>query len=373
MSVEFISGKPGDGKSLRAMMIIEEELRLTKRNIITNLAIKVPQLAEELNQRYGDSFDINLRLRILTPEELLNFWLYPAPGVDLDPRTRVKWEAANGRKMDVPDLSGIETAAPEGALVVVDEAHIPFGARSWQANGTDGFYFLSQHRKFKFDVLLVTQHVENVDKQFRSVASGFVYMKNRTNRNLPVLGGLIRQASGFTQMKFSEPYRMGLHSEETRYFRAADKLWLANCYDTTAGVGVSSRNGPEVRRKRGLPIWTVVVPIVFFFVVLNYGTDALFKSVSGVKQSAVVTAVPAPAAVPVPLRPQPVGDPLYVKSETNTNRLTGIAKLGSEYVFYFENGRTFSSNDPEYLAVLRDGIGRMIGVVKRTGERHLLQ
>src|SRR5688572_6993867 len=119
MAIEFISGKPEGGKSLRGMMVIEQELRLTRRNIVTNLPVKIEEFSEALNERYGECFDLNRRLRILTPEETMCFWYFPAPGVDLDPKRKKIWEAVDGSKMVVPDLDEIQKLG--GTLWLVDE------------------------------------------------------------------------------------------------------------------------------------------------------------------------------------------------------------------------------------------------------------
>lgn len=264
-------------------MILVQELKLTNRSIVTNLAVKIPELAEQLNERYGDCFNLNRRLRILTPEETMCFWYFPAPGVDLDPREKMVWNAIDGSKLTVPKLDLIQQLG--GTLWLIDEAHIPFSSRNWQSNKESkdaGFYFLSQHEKFRSDVILITQHVERVDNQFRSIAAGFVYMKNKSISNLPIWGGIIKQMPGFVQTKYDQPFKDGMGSIETKKYKTADKLWMANCYDTTAGVGIVSREDGRFKKvQKGIPFWMLSIPVVALILFLAYVPDAILQSVAG--------------------------------------------------------------------------------------------
>lgn len=302
MAIEFISGKPSNGKSLRAMMLLEQELRVTRRNVVTNLAVRPGDLAEKLNEIYGDCFDMNKRLRILTPEETMCFWFFPAVGVDLDPKKKKEWTGADGSKLVVPDLDKIQELG--GTLFIIDEAHVFFGSRQWQTNKESkegGFYFLSQHAKMKSDIILVTQHVERVDNQFRSVSQSYIYMENRSMRNIPILGGLVRNIAGFTQRKYPEPFRTGMHSEETVRLKTADKLWLANCYDTTAGVGITSRgDGRADKKPKGLPFFTLAIPVIALIAAIWFIPDYFMKAAAGKAMTAGAQnhnlTPPAPAA-----------------------------------------------------------------------------
>lgn len=361
MAIEFVSGQPSNGKSLRAMMIIEEELRLTRRSIVTNVAVKIPEFAEALNEKYGECFDLNMRLRILTPQETMCFWFFPAVGVDLDPKDKILWEGADGSKLVVPNLNRIQELG--GTLWLIDEAHVFFSSRTWQSNKESkegGFFFLSQHAKLKSDVILVTQHVERVDNQFRSIASAFVYMHNRSLRALPLMGGLVRQLPGFTQTKFGEPFRKGLHSEETIRYRSADKLWLAKCYETTAGVGITSRgDGRADKKPRGFPFYALGIPLVAVLVALYFFDDVLVGLLAGATRKvaksgtteAVAKSHPHPPAGAIPGQvnlPKTLANPeipKYAKSHgANDLRVTGWAKHpvkggGFAFTVFLSDGR----------------------------------
>lgn len=59
------------------------------------------------------------------------------------------------------------------ALVIVDEAGIKFNSRDWQVNPNERkewIKFLSQSRKFGYDIILVAQDERMVDRQIRKLA-----------------------------------------------------------------------------------------------------------------------------------------------------------------------------------------------------------
>lgn len=64
-------------------------------------------------------------------------------------------------------------------VMILDEAHNWMNARSWSAGGReDVVRWMSQHRKLGWDVYLISQRVENIDAQVRSLAEYRVYLRN---------------------------------------------------------------------------------------------------------------------------------------------------------------------------------------------------
>ena len=65
--------------------MIIDELRLTKRNVVTIAALKLPDLAEYLHVKHDDTFDCCVRrIRILSVREVPDFWLFPSKDLDLE-------------------------------------------------------------------------------------------------------------------------------------------------------------------------------------------------------------------------------------------------------------------------------------------------
>jgi hypothetical protein len=368
MAVEFISGKPGGGKSLRGVMLLIEELRTSNRNIVTNLAMKVPDLCEYLHKEFDCTFNCLERLRVLTPEQTMCFWLFPGIGIDIDPFKKAKWTSPTKRSLDVPDFSLREHENDPGTLFIIDEAHLFFAARNWANNGTDGFFYLSQHRKYRDDVILITQFIENVDKQFRTVAQSYSYIKNRYKENLPIFGGLFRSMPGFTQTTFPEPYRTGMLSVDTTRF-TLDVQGICQVYNTAAGVGVVGKGGAEQTKKKGLPVYLTIVPLLLIGLGIwavpkllvratlagTKGASDLVANVTtnqtsrGDSRPVVKADLPGSGSNSRPA--SPIGESEKIsKTDVNPEQvyLSGWARLpGKQLVVYLTDGSFYTAEDKE--------------------------
>ncbi|WP_420769198.1 zonular occludens toxin domain-containing protein (plasmid) [Parageobacillus thermoglucosidasius] len=68
------------------------------------------------------------------------------------------------------------------ALIVFDEASIPFNARTFQrSDRLEWIKFLSQSRKFGYDVIFITQDARMLDKQIRALCEYEVVHKKLNN------------------------------------------------------------------------------------------------------------------------------------------------------------------------------------------------
>jgi hypothetical protein len=64
-------------------------------------------------------------------------------------------------------------------VMILDEAHNWMNARSWSAKDREAIVrFFSQHRKLGWNVDLVAQHAEMIDKQVRNLCEYVVYLRN---------------------------------------------------------------------------------------------------------------------------------------------------------------------------------------------------
>jgi len=119
-------------------------------------------------------------------------------------------------------------------------------------------FYLSQHRKLGDDVVAITQHIGNVDKQFRSVTQDYTYLRNLNKEKF----GVFRMMPLFLRSTFLQPATgaPGEKAMETGSFRL-DVTGLGSCYDTAAGVGIHNRGDADTQTKaRGFPLtWLVVV------------------------------------------------------------------------------------------------------------------
>jgi len=366
MSIHFISGKPGGGKSLFAVKKVVDELLLTRRVIVTNLSLKLPELNEYLQKVYPDkSVDLLSRIILMSEEETAKFWLIRPDGYKLKECSGGKegamlvkdWKHAFNA--DVVNEAGEPTPFPitdlPSVLYIIDELHIYFNARAWMATGKDALFYLSQHRKFGDDVICITQSINNVDKQFRSVAQEFIYIRNHAKERI----GLFRSIGGFSRSHYLQPATgaPGEKSMETGFFRL-DVTGLCQCYDTAAGVGVIGRSADTTAPKRGLPIWMLIALVVLVCVAVGLVPRIMAGGLGSLSRSARPTPktnsvshatnvfVPAPAVAPAFVTPSATNQPVKVPPAPIPARLRGISIVGSRGTAYFDDGSMVTTDDP---------------------------
>lgn len=361
MSVHFICGKPGAGKSLYAVRWVLRELRQSKRSIVTNLPLDVPRICEYLHDEYGESFNASQRIQILDMAETGSFYRHRNLGYRIEERERVEFE---NRHLDV-----LKMPMSEGVLYALDEVDIYFSARGYASNSGDLFWYFKQHRKLGDDCLLIVQHEGNVDKQLRTLAQDYTYCRNRGKAKMPGFFGLVRQISGFTAQQYQEPYRAGAVQTDLTYF-TLDEKGVASCYRTQQGVGLRGGAADMGRKEvKGVSPVVLVVGIVAALVLIAWLPGKLFRMYqaknnpqisSGVAKSQVAAPVPA-------LRPN-AGNAIFLgnndtvandhgRKNTNDVVLTGVARLpGGERWIFLSDGRRFSSLDSIVRYIGRDRV-----------------
>jgi len=248
MSIHFISGKPGGGKSLYATKMIIDELLYGTRCVITNVPLKLGNLNDYLQREYPNkSIDLHKRVILFNEEEMKGFFTIRPEG-SRGPTLLSKEAWAKGEK---PDYTGITDS---GVAYFVDEVHIGFNARAWMDTGRDVLYYLSQHRKLGDTVVWITQAINNVDKQFRSVTQDYTFIRNLAKERMSHFS----LPSIFTRQTYTTPPTDNSTPMETGSFRMNVK-GLASLYDTAKGVGIHGQAGADMgEKKKGLPWWVGV-------------------------------------------------------------------------------------------------------------------
>lgn len=142
--IEIYQGRIGGGKSYSAISTIAAHL--SKGGLVySNIEINPEGMARLLAKRHGVYFD---------PEQYR-----PLPDNVFGWQEEVFWGT---RALDT--------------LVVIDEAQVFYNSRDWQRTATEHqrmLTFLTQSRKACVSVIFITQHAENIDKQFRLLAQNF--------------------------------------------------------------------------------------------------------------------------------------------------------------------------------------------------------
>jgi hypothetical protein len=373
MSVFYICGKPGGGKTYIGVKQICDELKdpHSTRFIVTNIELRLPELAEWCHRNCQHEVNLSERIRILDEPETGEFWLYE-PHRKFENRKDIVMAR---RTMSVPDF---EDRASRGTLYVIDEVHIPFGARDWQATGSDATYFLSQHRKLQCDVILITQHPEQCDKALRRLAQEYMSVRNLDREpflgfNLGSLFGAFRYTRTLNSPQSPNPYPfesgfVSLNVEE-----------YGKLYDTMAGVGIAGRVAVPKHVKRGRHVAWLLVPIIGTVCLAFYGWRHISEINSFLAHSlehmffhgakAVATEVHLPVAQPAlaernmgPFQrmvstqsPVPaVGTSITTDaSPSNTNDIycSGFCVLGTNVMVFLSDGRTAYSSFGDVEAI----------------------
>lgn len=305
MAISIIYGPGGSGKSMWQMHVIVRELRDSKRNIVTNMALNVPEFNEYLEQRYPrESLDLLARLRILTRDETLEFWKLRGP---------VRYTGP-GEYDYTTDAGG------NGVAFVIDEAGAAgFNAIGWAqrtsraTRGEEFSWYLDQQRKFSDNVYMSTngRMPHGIAKPVRDKAHDFTRLKNGALSSYGLFRGVpkfYRYHYAVEPDKHTEPYQQGTF--------ALDFAGLGRCYRTQDGIGIIGNGADKGTRAKGLPIW-VMVPAVMGLGLLCvaipwFGGRGVSRWISGDTKAKVekITAG-TPLSVAKPVMPASIATALY--------------------------------------------------------------
>lgn len=201
--IYLYSGTPGSGKSLH-----------TARTIYYHLALGKPVIC---------NFDID-RSKVKNPD----LFTY-IDNCDLHPKKLIEiYSSYNDKK---------KGKIKEGEiLLVIDECQLMFNARDWSKQGrNDWNSFFTQHRKFRYDIILIAQFDRMIDRQIRSLIE--YEQVHRKVSNFGWRGKLLSICFGTTNLfcavKVWYPMKERVSSE---MFRASKKYYsLYNTYNTFTG------------------------------------------------------------------------------------------------------------------------------------------
>ncbi len=156
--IYLYSGTPGSGKSLHTAKIIYDYCNARRdRLIFSNFEVDTSKFRHPERYIYIDNY--NLDVSILEKRAIEFF--------------------QNHKRR-------------EGSLVLIlDECQILFNSRSWSDKNRMGWLtFFSQHRKFCYDVYLISQYDIMIDKQFRTLIE-YEYIHRKVT-NIGFIGTLLK-------------------------------------------------------------------------------------------------------------------------------------------------------------------------------------
>lgn len=198
MSVYFLTGKLGNGKTLASVGRIQKYLKEGRR-VATNLDIYPEHLVGIRNK--------NIELLRLPDKPRLQ---------DLE-------------MLGTGDGKSIEEYSEKGfGLIVLDELGTWFNSRSWNSDKSrqDLINWMLHARKLHWDLILIVQDVEAVDKQLRDMlCENLVICRRLDNIRIPIIGPLFKfLTAGYWTPKLPRIHRAKVHAGQTKSDWVAD-VW----------------------------------------------------------------------------------------------------------------------------------------------------
>lgn len=155
--IALVTGQPGSGKSFYCMRELVQAFH-ARKFVATNV---------EVDPRFNWVVANDNALR----------WAIPGR------RAKVAGQLAD--RLYVSDnLSDLMRLRMPGrgegrGLMILDEAHMWLNSRMWQADDrTEIVRFFTQHRKLGWDILLVSQFIDAIDKQVKALAEYHIQLRN---------------------------------------------------------------------------------------------------------------------------------------------------------------------------------------------------
>lgn len=154
--ITLYSGTPGSGKSLHVAEIIYRNMISGQKAVVCNFNINYNVFVNKKrfskkSYRVDKSPCISIDNADFTVDNLVNYA-----------------KAFFTREYDEEDDRYV---IKEGSgLVIIDECQLFFNSRTWQSRErAKWIWFFTQHRKFGYDVILITQFDRLIDRQIRGV------------------------------------------------------------------------------------------------------------------------------------------------------------------------------------------------------------
>ena len=165
---------------------------------------------------------------------------------------------------------------PEHSLIIMDEAQNLIGARDWASERNKKFFeYATKHRHHKHNLLVVTQHEDNIDGTIRRIANGLVVL-----RRLESLGWFARNyVSRKSYDSFQTRNQTPLGQDYFKYNKA-----VFSFYDSYNNKG----SGKEKRKVAS--IWfngkLIVIVIILIFCLTRFSAFFDMVGFTGKKKPA---------------------------------------------------------------------------------------
>lgn len=197
--ITLYTGTPGSGKTYHCAAVIYDALLVDHKNVISNFSVDLSCYPEKYRSKLGEFVFIDT--------------------FKLSPKFLETWAIEHNSMI----TKGGQIREGQ-TLVVIDEAQLILGSRQWQlASRMEWLEFFSLHRKYGYDVILISQSDRMLDKQVRCLCE--YEEKHRKASNFGKVGkvmGVVGGGSLFCVSKFW----YGVHERiDTKFIRPSKKIF----------------------------------------------------------------------------------------------------------------------------------------------------
>jgi len=358
MSIRFIVGLPGHGKTLFMMHRICDTLLNTKRVVVTTLQeIDVPKLHAYLATKAPNrDLQLHRRLFFVAKGDTAEFCrhrghetLAPLPLYDkrVDTKTiDTELTAYYGPAIEY-------THTHPGVDFFITEAHRHLKADRWDSMADALSFYFTQHRHFDDNIWIETQLPKQVAVQIRDLCDECVELRNHYRERF----GWFPKKGCFRAIWYYSVPKTGTRPEPfLRESFTLDVKGIAGCYSTRGAItGTGTPETPP--DKKGLPFWTLfaagaavicLVPLLIIggFKLINYGIGAAFKSGEKTLTTKVMDGreppKKPPTVVTAPESPAPDGDGRQALRIVTINYIT---RRGHQVNFFLSDGTVLTTYD----------------------------
>lgn len=157
--IEFYSGTPGSGKSLH---VASEILKSIKNgiNVIANFEVNESLFPQKRGRPPGQFLYLSngsLMSKVVAVDEKAEKTVFISP-IDTLYGFAVNFHSRNAKGQ----------IQEHQTLLILDEAQILFNSRTWQdTSRMEWVTFFTQHRKYGYDVIIISQMERLIDRQIR--------------------------------------------------------------------------------------------------------------------------------------------------------------------------------------------------------------
>lgn len=281
--IAFFVGTPGSGKSYEAVKKIIDNLRLG-RVVCTNIdGMEIEEHQRYLQNITGlDDFKFKNNFIFLNRDDVLRFW----KTVEYDDLTEVNGEIITIKKT--------RKICPSGSLIIIDEAHKPFNSRDWQKQENKELGdWASTHRHEGYDVVFITQDIDKVDKQVRTLTE-WTYFFRKVN----FLGGAVQKKYLCYSYSGDEhrgtPLSKNVRTYDARIFPAYKSYSVADAKEVGFMTHVNILKHPVF----------FLIPIVLLFTIYMFSKSSLASGdLFGLGNRKPPVVASSPSSVPAPVSP----------------------------------------------------------------------